>query len=101
MCLFFTDLIWRCKVAALYGYTLMGYSALHGYKRVKATPVCCQENKKRTVWDSRLEMVWPLTEIAEVSYSLSFEHSKVSSLPREHVPCTFHVGINNLTRVTK
>ena len=50
---------------------------------VKATPVRRQEKiKKNAVWDtsSRLEMVWPLTGIAEVSYSWSFEHSKVSIL---------------------
>ena len=54
------------------------YSALQGYTRVKATPVRRQENKKTPVWDSRLEMAWPLTGIAEVSYSLRFEHSEVS-----------------------
>ena len=53
------------------------YSALQGYKCVKVTPVRHQENKK-TVWGklSHQEMVWPLTGIAEVSYSLRFEHSE-------------------------
>ena len=36
------------------------------------------KKSRNTVWDSRLELVWPLTGIAEVSYSLRFEHSEVS-----------------------
>ena len=43
-------------------------SALLGYKRVKETPVRRQENKKIPIWESRQEMVWSLTGIAEVSY---------------------------------
>ena len=59
-------------------YIYSKYSALEVYKRrVKATPVRRQENKKNPVWDSRLEMVWPLTGIAEVSYTLRSEHSEV------------------------
>ena len=55
------------------------YSALLGYTREIATPVRREETKKKQ-WDSRLEMVWSLTGIAETSNSLRFEHSEVSIL---------------------